>query len=664
MSRYIFMILAGMLLVPQARPATSSAYYPVQFSALTSFNTSTWQPGAIIPAANADTFVLSADGATIYAVEHSSAFGCAPGCTLGHVLVIERSTGKTLHSYQTHYPIWGGLAVLPNQTQIYVYTCSSSLDGFTCQGGTVEVLDVVSGKNLAIIPMAGDEISQIVAGPDSATVYVTHYDFTPCFACDVVAAEAQAGLGASGALTQIDVATLQVKGNYSLENYGGGAFALSPDGHKGYLLATYIFFQEGGNGGAVYQIDVESMTSAATLSTNSFCGFGSMGVSPDGNTLAVASDCGYPYSNGLMLFDTATGSLTQTIDNLSGTVMRVTSAGNVYLLGGGGDIDIVNGTTGDVTEERTGLSAGAPAFLPDGQQIMFLFSSASTVLAVDGAANRKLINIMSPPMWLALSPDGQTLYSAAYIGGLLAVSTATGQVVWQTLQSTDWLGAVAASPDGQTLYVVEFDPNNLLIVNASTGAVTSTLALPGCTNGNPGEAIAITPSGGQVYVMVCGVTSVFNAATQTIEGQISGASGAAVAVSPKGNVVYISTGGTAIDIVDPLTNKVTGTIPISASAIAFSPDGGTAYVMSTQNGQSGVAVVDTSTIAVTGFVSGISPFGAWSEHGDTGTGAGAGLGVTFDGHLIFAAGTPGAIIDAQTLTIDQQVQFAGPVVVY
>jgi hypothetical protein len=45
MSRYIFMILAGMLLVPQARPATSSAYYPVQFSALTSFNTSTWQPG-------------------------------------------------------------------------------------------------------------------------------------------------------------------------------------------------------------------------------------------------------------------------------------------------------------------------------------------------------------------------------------------------------------------------------------------------------------------------------------------------------------------------------------------------------------------------------------------------------------------------------------------
>jgi len=663
MTRFVLILCAGLLLVCPARPGNSTAYIPVPFSTITPFNTSTWQPGEVIPAASANTFVLSADGATIYAVEHSSVVGCAPGCTLGHVLEIDRTTGKTLHSFQTRYPIWGGLAVLPNQSQIYVDTCSSTMDGFTCQGGTVEVLDVASGQDLAFIPMAGDQISQIVASPDGTAVYVTHYgNDPPCNACFVRAAASQTGPSASGALTLIDVATLQVKGSYNPEGYGGGAFALSPDGHKGYLLATYIFMEVGGNGGVIYEIDLAQMSLAATLSTASFCGFGSMGVSPDGARLAVASDCGYPYSNGLMFFDTATGLLTQTVANESGTVMQVTSAGDAYIQNG--EIDIVNATTGNVTAELTERSIGAAAFLPGGTQIYLLSASASAVEALQSAATPKLLNIGSPPMWLAVSPDGQTLYSAAYIGGLWAISTSTGQVVWQTLQGVNWLSAVAASPDGQTLYVVEYQPNALIIVDAATGAVENTLPLPGiCYGQNPGEAIAITPSGNQVFAMACGFAWMIDTKTQTVIGTTQRSEGAAVAVNPSGTAVYIST-GSAIEIVDPTTDKFTGTIPISASAIAFSPDGTKAYVMSTLNGQSGVAVVDTSALAVSGFVPGISPFGACGEHGCSGEGAGEGLAVASDGQLVFAAGTPGAIIDAQTLTIEQQVQFGGPVVVH
>jgi DNA-binding beta-propeller fold protein YncE len=164
--------------------------------------------------------------------------------------------------------------------------------------------------------------------------------------------------------------------------------------------------------------------------------------------------------------------------------------------------------------------------------------------------------------------------------------------------------------------------------------------------------------------MVCSVTSVVDTAIQKIEGRISGANGAAGAVSPKGNVVYISTGGATIDIVDPLTDQVTGTIPIVANAIAFSPDGAKAYVESIQNGQSGVAEVDTSTLAVTGFVPGITAFPACGPHGCSGNGAGGSLAVAPDGRFVYAAGTPGAVIDAQTLTIVNQFTAGGPIAIH
>jgi hypothetical protein len=86
--------------------------------------------------------------------------------------------------------------------------------------------------------------------------------------------------------------------------------------------------------------------------------------------------------------------------------------------------------------------------------------------------------------------------------------------------------------------------------------------------------------------------------------------------------------------------------------------------MSNQNSQSRVAVLETSTLAVTGFVPGISPFGVCGAHGCLGTGAGEGLAGTPDGGVLYAAGSPGGIIDTQALTIGKQFQFGGPVVVH
>jgi hypothetical protein len=109
--------------------------------------------------------------------------------------------------------------------------------GSSCQGGNVEVLDVASGQNLAVIPMAGDQVTQIVVAPGGETVYVSHFPNFPCYGCDMRSSAhtqlpTQSDSVPSSALTAIDVATLQVGASYVPSGYSPQAVAIGPDGHR------------------------------------------------------------------------------------------------------------------------------------------------------------------------------------------------------------------------------------------------------------------------------------------------------------------------------------------------------------------------------------------------------------------------------------------------
>src|ERR1039458_4624952 len=124
------------------------------------------KPVGLIPLrVAANPLVLSADGRTFYSIDSNST-------AKNQVFAIDVATGKTLRVYQTKNPIWFPypLVVSPNQSQIYVSTCSSSIDGATCEGGNVEVLDVASGLDLAVISMGSDQVFQIAAAPNGAAV--------------------------------------------------------------------------------------------------------------------------------------------------------------------------------------------------------------------------------------------------------------------------------------------------------------------------------------------------------------------------------------------------------------------------------------------------------------------------------------------------------------
>ena len=87
----------------------------------------------------------------------------------------------------------------------------------------------------------------------------------------------------------------------------------------------------------------------------------------------------------------------------------------------------------------------------------------------------------------------------------------------------------------------------------------------------------------------------------------------ALAVNPKSGYLYVSSSsGSSVEVIDVATKQTIGTIPITANSIAFSPDGTTAYIAGAQNGVGGVAVVDTSTLAVTDFIAGAGGGGAES----------------------------------------------------
>jgi DNA-binding beta-propeller fold protein YncE len=658
------MLCAGLTILAHGPAAGSTIYTPVPHSTITTISAKTFQAEGVIAAAgSAGTFLLSANGKTFYTLEGGST------SSLGSVRAIDRATGKTLTTYKTQHPIWGGLAVLPNQSQVYVGTCSHIFYG-ACIAGNVEVLDAASGLNLAVVSMGGDQVFQIAAAANGATAYVLHYNNYPCLAsCEIrprLAPYAAPGSVPSGTLTAIDAASLQVGASFAPPEYfTPQSFVLASDSQTGYVFTS----EEDVATGAIYQVDLSQMTLEATIAPPPNDGFGNIGtiaLSANGATLAVLQN---GYQDQLIFVDTATASATQVINNIAGSLISVGSDGNAYILSNGEYIEGVNAQTGSITSVLAARAVYAAILSADNSEFYLLSpgGSAAEALAEGSTAASKVFSIGGPPMWLALAPDGGTLYSAGWDGGVWAVSTTTGQVTAKMLQDVIFIGAMAVSPNGKTLYVSAIQPNTLYFVNASTGAVEKSVALPGCTNYNEGGAIAISPKGDHVYTSQCGTVAVVDTATQTIVGQIAGANGIALAASPKGDVFYVSVGGrysppSEIDVVDMATNSVTGTIPISASSIAFSPDGATAYVAGVQNNVSGVAVVDTSTLAVTTFIPGINPLGWCAVNGCEG--AGEGIAVTPDGNFVYAGGTPGALIDAQTLAVVAPFTSGGPIVIH
>jgi DNA-binding beta-propeller fold protein YncE len=641
-ARYLLTLCATPAVLSQMHAGTATIYTPAPYSIIVPTSTKTFSPGNYIPAGTepssaASDVILSPDGGTFYAAAE------APGMAgKGLITAVDRATGKSIRTYRTVNFIWDGapITVTPGQSQIYVGTCYYSLTtGYGCGEGYVEVLDVSTGQSLAVISVGG-QVFGISAAPDGSTAYAVHFPVSQ-------SSSVNAGIPPS-ALTAIDTATLQPGASFVLPGgWDPQALAITPDGQFAYVVSDFFFVS------AVYRIDLAQMTLAATIPlppTYTPSLTGSLALSRNGATLAV---CG----SQVYFIETATGSLSGPVPGVSGGGPAMSPDGTTaYLTGEQGIVNVVDVATLTVTPKQTGDYLSGCLISPDGEELYLLLYAGTAVAAIpeESLAPSMLLRAGNLSSWLAISPDGGTLYSATQTG-LEALSTSTGQVTANMLPGTN-LGAVAVSPDGFTIYAID-STNSLAILNASTGALETSIPLP---VGIGGYGLAVTPKGDRVYAMSSGPAVAIDATTQRIVAIVSGTGGSALAMSPSGSAVYISNSGSLdsqhpaplINVVSTATNKVTGTIPVVAYSIVISPDGTRAYVYSqTDSGTFGIAVIDTSTFATIAFI----PLPGYPYT------SGFALAVTPDGAQLFIGGsdtyiggpepTRGTIIDTQSLNV-------------
>jgi DNA-binding beta-propeller fold protein YncE len=625
--------------------AQSTIYTQAPYSIIQAVSTETFQPeGLIIDGIGAGALALSSDGETFYGVAES-------GMGLpSQVLAIDRASGKTLRTYQTQFPIWGAVAVAPDQSKIYVATCSYSEYGITCQGGEVEVLDTKTGQSLAIVSMGGDQVFEIVPVPDGSAVCVSHgaTSSPPSLLSNAVP---------STSTTMIAVPSFQIGASFVAPEGGyPAALVVAPDSGSAFVLTAVL-------SAAVYQISLPKMTLVATIAPppTIYTEAGSLAISPNG-TLAALLGGTYASNSELLFIDVATGQVQYTVAGVVGDVVSISPDGGLAYTLDNGNLAAVDAKTGTVTPEITGEEIGSVVLSPNGKELYPLLSANTAVEVYEEGAlvPSRLLEVGGPPRFLALSPDGKTLYSAGGNLGVWAVSTTTGELMAILLPGVG-VGAVAVSPDGATLYAGAPNPNTVTILDAATGAVLNSVALPSCEDG-PGM-MAMAPGGGRLYVMVCGSTVAVDTKKQATAGMVSGTNGTGLAVSPTGRTIYVSAGEESfydpatIDVVDAATMEITATIPISTSAIAFSPDGQQAYIGSTQDNVSGITVIDTASLAVVDFIPGVT------------YGAGESIAFTPDGRLAIVAGGEGSVINTRSLQVigrfpSAELGFDAPVAIH
>jgi YVTN family beta-propeller protein len=208
------------------------------------------------------------------------------------------------------------------------------------------------------------------------------------------------------------------------------------------------------------------------------------------------------------------------------------------------------------------------------------------------------------------SPDG----SRVYVGGfnssftaavLSAIDTSTNTIVAATTFTGDGNSTLpfflAITPDGKTLYGCSFDGSHVIVIDTASLTVTTTIPVAGAANG-----VAITPNGARAYVSLQSANAVvaIDTATNAIVGSPIpvGAGPGLMASTPNGAFIYVANSfDNTLSVIATATNTVVGSaIPVGASpdGVAISPDGSSVYVAN--SGDNTVSVIATATNTVVG----------------------------------------------------------------
>lgn len=234
----------------------------------------------------------------------------------------------------------------------------------------------------------------------------------------------------------------------------------------------------------------------------------------------------------------------------------------------------------------------------------------------------KTIGAGSQPSAVALFTTVQTGASRAYItnsgdGTLSVVPFTAGFGSMIQPGSTISIGGqptgVAVSPSGDRVYVADNQRNLLLVLNSSSNAILSSIAVPEGPWG-----VAVTPDGSRIYVASnrANVVSVIDAGSLAIMGSIStGLGPATIALDRSGSTGYVTNNGSGtLAVVNLGTNEVLARVAVGSQPWGVTATSTAIFVANYGDGT--VSVIDPASRAVIATISlGAKPFGVATDLG-------------------------------------------------
>jgi YVTN family beta-propeller protein len=271
-------------------------------------------------------------------------------------------------------------------------------------------------------------------------------------------------------------------------------------------------------------------------------------------------------------------------------------------------VTLIPTTGGPTTVAGVATSSGIGATSPDGRTVYVATLAGITAIDVAEQMGHRDIALPSPPIDLAITPDGARLYVLDRTSDLKVVDVATGTVVATVPIGPDSL-IIAITPDGSRAYVAGSTnprgPGFVRVLAIPAHTVTTTIDI-----GYP-IALEIAPNGRTAYV-----TSVTGAdpneltridvATNTVEARIPKANARWITFTPDSRFTYIGLDDevsvNGVQVIDTTTGSLVTEIPGPADqallALAAVPDAPRVFALFADDaGPTGrrVRSIDTTT---------------------------------------------------------------------
>ncbi|MBI4384461.1 MAG: beta-propeller fold lactonase family protein [Nitrospinae bacterium] len=248
----------------------------------------------------------------------------------------------------------------------------------------------------------------------------------------------------------------------------------------------------------------------------------------------------------------------------------------------GANVQVIDADSGQVVKAiPTGAGAHNVTFSPDGKLAFISNLGTNSITIIDAVSKEKLADIATGVKAhdVAVSPDGKMAVACNVGAGNITFIDVASRKAVHTMPTGEKPFTAVFSPGGRQVYVVNAGPANISVIDTSTRQITKTLA------GAKG-AMAIKPTDDWGLLWLTAPEDnkllLMNPRTGAVESSIEvPGEPHGLAISPDGKTAYVGQRGlNQISMIDIASGKIVKSMPLGKrpDMIAVSSDGKSVFV--------------------------------------------------------------------------------------